>query len=65
MTAHEDSAERDIEDLELRSKRLTEEISDVREDWERKRSDPGVPGAAAPEDTPADAEDERAPWQDE
>ncbi len=31
--------------LEQQSERLEDEIGDVREDWERKRSDPGVPGA--------------------
>jgi hypothetical protein len=38
--------EREIDDMEERSDRLEDEIDDAREDWERKKSDPGVPGAA-------------------
>jgi hypothetical protein len=42
--------------LEQANKRLKEEISDVRQDWERKRSDAGVPGAPPPdEDSDRDA----------
>jgi chromosome segregation ATPase len=42
--------------LERENKRLQEEISDARQDWERKRADPGVPGAPPP--PPQDAPDE-------
>jgi hypothetical protein len=31
--------------LQAQSHRLGEEVSQAREDWERKRADPGVPGA--------------------
>jgi hypothetical protein len=35
--------------MEERSEKLGEEIADVREDWERKKSDDSVPGAQNPE----------------
>jgi hypothetical protein len=38
--------ERDVEEMEERSERLEEEIEDTRADWERKKSDSSVPGAA-------------------
>jgi hypothetical protein len=38
--------ERDADEMEERTGRLEEEISDAREDWERKKSDSSVPGAA-------------------
>ena len=38
--------ERRIRDMEERSERLEEEIEDTREDWERKKRDSSVPGAA-------------------
>ena len=38
--------ERDVEDMQERSDRLEEQIKDVREDWERKKRDSSVPGAA-------------------
>jgi hypothetical protein len=38
--------ERDVEEMEERSERLEEEIEETREDWERKKRDSGVPGAA-------------------
>ena len=41
MTEYEEQAD----ELEQRSEKLGEEIADVREDWERKQADPGVPGA--------------------
>jgi len=55
MTEHEDRAhelENELDDMEERSERLDDEISDAREDWERKKSDPSVPGA--PEDPESD-----------
>lgn len=48
MTEHEQRADRlqdDAAELEERSKRLGDEISDVREDWERNQADDSVPGA--------------------
>lgn len=49
-----DELEGEAERLEQRSKELGEDISDVKQDWERKRSDQGVPGA----NPPAQSEDE-------
>jgi hypothetical protein len=46
MTEHEEP-ERDVEEMEERSERLENEIDDAREDWEAKKRDPSVPGAAA------------------
>jgi hypothetical protein len=39
-------AERDLSDLERRADALGEEIDDARSDWEGKKADPSVPGAA-------------------
>jgi hypothetical protein len=41
-----ENPERELDDMQERSDRLEEEIEGVREDWERKKSDPSVPGAA-------------------
>ncbi len=52
MSEHEQQAgrlERELQEMEERSERLGDEISDVREDWEAKRRDESVPGAPAPE----------------
>lgn len=52
MTEHEQTAgraERDTERLAEDSERLKAEIEDVRKDWERKKDDPAVPGAAGEE----------------
>jgi hypothetical protein len=38
--------DRELDDMEHRSDQLHEEIEDAREDWERKKRDPSVPGAA-------------------
>jgi hypothetical protein len=49
MTEHEDRArdlERELEDMEERADRLGDEIESTQEDWERKKRDPSVPGAA-------------------
>jgi hypothetical protein len=48
MTEHEEAAERmerEAEDMERRSELVGEDISDVREEWERKKADDHVPGA--------------------
>ncbi|HWF51721.1 MAG TPA: hypothetical protein VG294_13870 [Solirubrobacteraceae bacterium] len=42
--------ERETDELEQRSDSLEREISDVRQDWQRKRQDPDIPGALPPED---------------
>jgi hypothetical protein len=39
----------DADKLEQENKRLQKEISDVRQDWQRKRADEGVPGAPPPD----------------
>jgi hypothetical protein len=47
MTEHpEREPEREVEDMEERSERLEDDIDSAREDWERKKQDPSVPGAA-------------------
>ena len=49
--------ERDVEEMEERSERLGNEIDEAREDWEDKKADASVPGAAGePEETGADVE---------
>ncbi len=40
------------------SRSLGEEITDARQDWERKRADAGVPGATPDWDDPDEDEDE-------
>jgi hypothetical protein len=35
--------------LERQSSEVQDRIEEAREDWQRKRADPGVPGAVAPE----------------
>jgi hypothetical protein len=49
-----DEMEEESDRLEDRSKKLGEDVDDVRKDWERKRSDQAVPGA----NPPAEGEDE-------
>lgn len=49
MTEHEDRArdlESELDEMEERSSKLEQEIEDARDDWERKKGDPSVPGAA-------------------
>jgi hypothetical protein len=50
------SHERDIADLERGTEELQDRIDDVRADWERKRRDPSVPGAPAPDGDPEAAD---------
>ena len=45
-----ENPEHDVEEMQERSDRLEEEIKDVREDWERKKGDSSVPGAAGDPD---------------
>jgi hypothetical protein len=40
-----DRLDQEVEELQERSEKLENEISDVREDWERKKADDRVPGA--------------------
>jgi hypothetical protein len=49
MTEHEEvakRAEREVDDMQARSDDLGKTIGDVREDWEQKKADSSVPGAA-------------------
>jgi predicted nucleic acid-binding Zn-ribbon protein len=65
MTDHSqkaDEVERELDDLQHESERLKGDISETREDWERKKRDDAVPGAAgepakAEGDLPPEAED--------
>jgi hypothetical protein len=40
-----DDLEREADDMQKNSDRVADQASDLREDWERKQKDPGVPGA--------------------
>ena len=58
MTDHNERAkdlDRELDEMEERSDELGAEIDDAREDWERKKADPSVPGAPGDDD---DSEDE-------
>ena len=54
-----DEMEQQADDMEARSSELADDVSGARDDWERKRRDPGVPGAPEPAEetgeSPADA----------
>jgi hypothetical protein len=57
MSEHDERAdelEREADAMDERAKRLEDDIDDVREDWQRKKADPSVPGAAG---DPSKAED--------
>ena len=43
--------DREAEAMQKRSEELAQRTSEVREDWERKRRDAGVPGAPEPEES--------------
>jgi phage shock protein A len=45
-----DAAERELADMEERSERVEEHIEQARKDWEAKKADPSVPGAAGDPD---------------
>jgi hypothetical protein len=53
-----DQREREADELEQRSQELQSEVSDARDDWARKRSDDGVPGAPAPAGESSDSDTE-------
>jgi hypothetical protein len=40
-----DQREKEADQLEQRGDRLQDQVDEVRQDWERKRADQGVPGA--------------------
>ncbi|HTU84240.1 MAG TPA: hypothetical protein VMF57_01625 [Solirubrobacteraceae bacterium] len=44
-----DDLERKARDMERRSEELGQRTEEVSREWQRKRSDPGVPGAPPPE----------------
>ena len=44
-TSLTEQPEREVDEMQERSDRLEQEIDDAREDWERKKADPSVPGA--------------------
>jgi hypothetical protein len=44
-----DELDRQAQDMQTRSDEVRDQISDVREDWQRKRAADSVPGAPAPE----------------
>lgn len=48
--------EREMAELRHGTEELERHIQDVRADWERKRRDPQVPGAPAPDGEPEDAD---------
>jgi hypothetical protein len=50
--------EREVEEMQERSDRLEQKIEDTREDWERKKGDSSVPGAAGDAEESADSADE-------
>jgi hypothetical protein len=56
--------EDELDEMAERSKRLGEDISDAREDWERKKADDSVPGTP-PASSGTDQDDSREPWPDE
>lgn len=45
-----DELENQADELQEHSEQLQQEIGDVRQDWERKRGDPSVPGAPPSEE---------------
>ena len=49
-----ETPERDVEEMEKRADRLEEEIDEAREDWERKKADPHIPGAPGDQDDDED-----------
>jgi hypothetical protein len=57
-----DQREKEADQLEQQGDRLQDKVDEVRQDWERKRADAGVPGAPPPEgdegDKPADSNDD-------
>lgn len=55
--------DRELKDLEQRAEDLEEHIQDVRRDWERKRNDPAVPGAPAPDPGDADGGAIAGDWE--
>ena len=64
MSEHDrqaDRLERELDDMQEQSDRLGQEIEHTRDDWERKKRDSNVPGAAGDPDR---AEEELPPEAD-
>lgn len=51
-----EEAEREADDLERRTEELGEHVDEVRQDWDSKKSDRGVPGAQPEDENEADGE---------
>ena len=60
-----DQREREADQMEKKTDQLEGKTDDVRQDWERKRRDEGVPGAPAPEDPEADDSEPAGSDEDE
>jgi hypothetical protein len=58
----ENEEERELDEMQERSERLEDEIEATREDWERKKRDPSVPGASG---DPESADTDTVPEADE
>jgi hypothetical protein len=43
-----DDLEQEARTMERRTERVSDQLARIRQDWERKRADPNVPGAPAP-----------------
>jgi phage shock protein A len=64
MSEHERQADRlehEVDEMQEQSDRLEHRIDETRDDWERKKRDPNVPGAAG---DPERAEEELPPEAD-
>ena len=56
-----DHLEDEADDLEQHSKKLEKDTDEAAQEWERKRSDPNVPGAPEPSEDEQDAPPTGAP----
>jgi hypothetical protein len=56
-----DQLEHEAAELQKQSEKLHGDVAEVREDWERKRHDPDMPGALEPMDPSDDAQGEHSP----
>ena len=52
-----DDLEREVDEMQERSGKLEDDIEGASEDWERKKGDPGVPGAPEPTAEEEDSEE--------
>ncbi len=50
-----DAMQHQADDMKQRSSDLAGDVSDARDEWERKRRDPNVPGAPEPEEDTGDS----------